>query len=165
MEGDNSLTVGLSFNPPPLTDGGLDDSDQFLALRADNLIVRRIQSNNNAQLTNRSSKLDHTGVSLKSSEITNTSQHNKSIGLNNRVINNSYSHVSPNSSKDMFSAPSGIATTTAHDYTEIMGYKNINISRDVDQSYMLKGSSTNRHSSQNNKPDNMIGYPSLQIEK
>jgi hypothetical protein len=48
MEGDNSLTVGLSFNPPPLTDGGLDDSDQFLALRADNLIVRRIQSNNNA---------------------------------------------------------------------------------------------------------------------
>jgi hypothetical protein len=109
--------------------------------------------------------LDHTGVSLKSSEITNTSQHNKSIGLNNRVINNSYSHVSPNSSKDMFSAPSGIATTTAHDYTEIMGYKNINISRDVDQSYMLKGSSTNRHSSQNNKPDNMVGYPSLQIEK
>ena len=65
----------------------------------------------------------------------------------------------------MFSAPSGIAATTAHDYTEIMGYKNINISRDVDQSYMLKGSSTNRHSSQNNKPDNMVGYPSLQIEK
>jgi hypothetical protein len=32
----------------------------------------------------------------------------------------------------MFSAPSGIATTTAHDYTDIMGYKNINISRDVD---------------------------------
>jgi hypothetical protein len=28
----------------------------------------------------------------------------------------------------------------AHDFTEIMGYKNIDISRDVDQSYMLKGS-------------------------
>ena len=28
----------------------------------------------------------------------------------------------------------------AHDYTEIMGYKNIDMSRDVDQSYMLKGS-------------------------
>mmetsp|Transcript_31008 Transcript_31008/g.38332 ORF Transcript_31008/g.38332 Transcript_31008/m.38332 type:complete len:87 (-) Transcript_31008:530-790(-) len=27
-----------------------------------------------------------------------------------------------------------------HDFTEIMGYKNIDISRDVDQSYMLKGS-------------------------
>jgi len=34
-----------------------------------------------------------------------------------------------------------------HDYTDIMGYKNIDISRDVDQSYMLKGSSTNRVSS------------------
>jgi hypothetical protein len=28
----------------------------------------------------------------------------------------------------------------AHDFTEIMGYKNIDMSRDVDQSYMLKGS-------------------------
>lgn len=27
-----------------------------------------------------------------------------------------------------------------------MGYKNIDISRDVDQSYMLKGGSTNRQS-------------------
>jgi hypothetical protein len=33
-----------------------------------------------------------------------------------------------------------------HDYSEIMGYKNIDISRDVDQSYMLKGGSTNRQS-------------------
>jgi hypothetical protein len=30
-----------------------------------------------------------------------------------------------------------------------MGYKNIEISRDVDQSYMLKGTSTNQHSSLN----------------
>ena len=37
---------------------------------------------------------------------------------------------------------------SAHDYTEIMGYKNIDISRDVDQSYMLKGSNnTNKKTS------------------
>ena len=37
---------------------------------------------------------------------------------------------------------------SAHDYTEIMGYKNIDMSRDVDQSYMLKGSSnTNKKTS------------------
>ena len=35
-----------------------------------------------------------------------------------------------------------------HDFTEIMGYKNIDMSRDVDQSYMLKGSSnTNKKTS------------------
>ena len=33
-----------------------------------------------------------------------------------------------------------VTPRSAHDFTEIMGYKNIDISRDVDQSYMLKGS-------------------------
>jgi hypothetical protein len=42
-----------------------------------------------------------------------------------------------------------VGTSATHDYTEIMGYKNIEISRDVDQSYMLKGNSTNHHSSLN----------------
>lgn len=46
------------------------------------------------------------------------------------------------------------------DYTEIMGYKNIEISKDdVDQSYMLKGSSnTNRRTnSSKNGTDTPIG--------
>lgn len=33
-----------------------------------------------------------------------------------------------------------VTPRSTHDFTEIMGYKNIDISRDVDQSYMLKGS-------------------------
>jgi hypothetical protein len=44
----------------------------------------------------------------------------------------------------------------AHDFTEIMGYRNIDMSRDVDQSYMLKGSqntSKKTSSSRNAKAD------------
>lgn len=46
------------------------------------------------------------------------------------------------------SAGQNMTPRSAHDYTEIMGYKNIDISRDVDQSYMLKGSNnTNKKTS------------------
>lgn len=60
----------------------------------------------------------------------------------------------------------GLATqqSNLNDYTDIMGYKNINISRDVDQSYMLKGGSTNRHSS-GNQNNTTTGYSQLTIEK
>lgn len=69
----------------------------------------------------------------------NRSEIDTSKGVINRTSMNSF-QVSPRSSREI---------SGAHDYTDIMGYKNIDISRDVDQSYMLKGSSTNRLSSQN----------------
>ena len=50
-----------------------------------------------------------------------------------------------------------------HDFTEIMGYKNIDISRDVDQSYMLKGSnntnkktSSSRNASKNDQDNSSL---------
>ena len=50
-----------------------------------------------------------------------------------------------------------------HDFTQIMGYKNIDISHDVDQSYMLKGSnntnkktSSSRNASKNEDNNSML---------
>jgi len=67
----------------------------------------------------------------------------KTSGRNNTLIN-----------KSANSFTSKVSPRTSHDFTEIMGYKNIDMSRDVDQSYMLKGSSntnkkTNTTSSRN----------------
>ena len=66
----------------------------------------------------------------------------------NRTLVNSF-HISPRTSREVFNTGTIIGTSGTHDYTEIMGYKNIEISRVVDQSYMLKGTSTNHHSSLN----------------
>lgn len=50
--------------------------------------------------------------------------------------------------KSAASAQEMTPRSQGHDFTEIMGYKNIDISRDVDQSYMLKGSNnTNKKTS------------------
>lgn len=72
----------------------------------------------------------------------------------NRTLVNS-SHISPRTSRDANPPNTSnlIGTSGAHDYTDIMGYKNIEISRDVDQSYMLKGGSSNNQHSSLNKTD------------
>ena len=50
--------------------------------------------------------------------------------------------------KSVGSAQDMTPRSHGHDFTEIMGYKNIDISRDVEQSYMLKGSNnTNKKTS------------------
>jgi hypothetical protein len=63
--------------------------------------------------------------------------------VNSSVILQTKNHA--DSKKNQFvSKSAAFASATsprdAHDFTEIMGYKNIDMSRDVDQSYMLKGS-------------------------
>lgn len=132
-EADTSVAVGLTFLNPS---SELCDSDAFFTKNQyKDLPLRRIQStnsNNNAQ----TSRLDNTTTtiaSLKSSDLKKLSRMRTSVQS---------SHLSPRSSELVTQSNIG-------DYTEIMGYKNINISADVDQSYMLKGGgNTSRQSQQ-----------------
>lgn len=148
-EGSNS--VGASFTVPPFIDGALDDTDHFLNDRSE-LVVRRINSQNQSNQLNRT-KTDNTSNSFKNSDTLNSKTFNNKVGTSmssgltlNRTLVNSF-HISPRSSRDVFQSGNIVGTSGTHDYTDIMGYKNIEISRDVDQSYMLKG--TNHHSSLN----------------
>jgi hypothetical protein len=146
-----SSSNGASFTIPPILDGALDDTDNFLNDRSE-LVVRRINSQNQSYPLNRT-KTDNS--SFKNSDSLNSKAFNYKVGTSisngftlNRTLVNSF-HVSPRTSRDAFPTGTIIGTNATHDYTEIMGYKNIEISRDVDQSYMLKGTSTNHHSSLN----------------
>ena len=61
--------------------------------------------------------------------------------------------------KSVGSAQDMTPRSQGHDFTQIMGYKNIDISHDVDQSYMLKGSNntnkkTNSSRNASTKEDN-----------
>lgn len=117
------------------------------------MVVRRVNSQNPSNSLNRTK---NDSSSLKNSDSLNSKVPHKnrvtqsiSSGfIMNRTLINSF-HISPRASRDVLNTGTIIGTSGTHDYTDIMGYKNIEISRDVDQSYMLKGTSTNHHSSLN----------------
>jgi len=124
---------GSSFTIPPILDGKLDDTDSFLNDRSD-LVVRRINSQNNPLNKTKTDNSSLKNTDSLNSKVFNNNKVGTSISSGftlNRTLVNSF-HISPRTSRDAFHTGTIVGTSGTHDYTEIMGYKNIELSRDVD---------------------------------
>ena len=76
-----------------------------------------------------------------SSEQDSIPRHKDSVNHSVQLGDGSQKHINRmNPMLKSVASAQNVTPRSAHDFTEIMGYKNIDISRDVDQSYMLKGS-------------------------